>query len=464
MFPNMEWIISILIVAPAIWLARLRSNWLLDYAIIVFAFNRGIRRIADYYVSGQFNPFSPISLTPLVVAAFLLIPAATRFSQLSPRTRTPFFLLGAALTLGFAVGIVFNRLAAIYSLAEWISGFSVMAFAATELVGPAVADRWIKTAGWCAVLVALYGWWQYYTIPPWDAMWLIQSGMVGYMGRPEPTLMTVFSTLNERGPCGTFLAWAAIPMIINPRWRIIGGWPAVALLLSGIVLTQTRGNLIIIAIVALLYPALTRGRGIGQLLLLAALFTTAMTWGLQRIPGMEQMGTRFGSESLYGEGSSLQGRIEIYRYSFADVLTQPLGLGLGCSGMGRRTEGETLQSVGDAGYLQIFAQFGWLGAIFFFAALWLLWGETGWRWRAGCQLLGAQHVDPFVPATRAILLASLVFLFVGDIFSGFSLVWVFFGRALSLYADPAVTLKLREILARRSRALAPEAPIPAVDF
>ena len=57
-----------------------------------------------------------------------------------------------------------------------------MAFAATQPAGNEVADRWIKTAGWCAVGVAIYGWWQYYTIPPWDGMWLVESGMAGVHG------------------------------------------------------------------------------------------------------------------------------------------------------------------------------------------------------------------------------------------------------------------------------------------
>ena len=224
----MEWIITLLIAIPAIILAFAGSSWLLDYTIIVLAFNRGIRRIADYYISGQFNPFSPISLTPLIVAGLLLIPALLHFSRLPQRLRTPFYLIGSAIGIGFAVGFLLNRFAAIYSLAEWIAGAGAMAFAATQTAGSKVADRWIKTAGWCAVLVTAYGWWQYYTIPPWDGMWLVQSGMAGYMGQPEPTKMTVFSTLAERGPCGDFLAWAVIPMIINPRWRNPGvgsPWP-----------------------------------------------------------------------------------------------------------------------------------------------------------------------------------------------------------------------------------------------
>jgi hypothetical protein len=437
----MEWFIAIVIVAPALALAVARSSWLLDYAIVVLAFNRGIRRVVDYYVNGQFNPFSPISLTPLLVAAFLLVPATLHFSRLSSRARVPFNLLVSALAFGFTVGLVVNRFAAIYSLAEWVSAIAAMAFAATQPVSREVTDRWIKTTGWAAIVVAAYGWWQYYTIPPWDGMWLVQSGMAGYMGQPEPTKMTVFSTLQERGPCGTFLAWAAIPMIIQPRWRNIGGWASVVLLLSVIVLTGTRSNLIVIGLVALLYPALSKGQGIGRLLILTMLVVASATWGLEKIPGMEKMSDRFGAESLYGEGSSFAGRLDIYQYGFRDVVRSPLGLGLGSSGMGARAESGAIRSVGDSGYIQILMQFGWIGGALFFGALWKLWKELGSRWRVGTRLIRPDRVDAFIPATRAILLGALVFLFVADIFGGFSLIWVFFGRALSPSIDLAAIVR-----------------------
>jgi len=436
-----EWLITILIVAPGVLLAVTRSSWLVDYVIIVLAFNRCIRRIADYYIEGQFNPFSPISLTPLLVAILLLVVGGLDLSKLSKRGRTPILVIAGAVGLGFAVGVFTNRAAAFYSLAEWSAGLGAMAFAATQQATTEVADRWIKTAGWCGVLVAIYGWWQYYTIPPWDGMWLVQSGMAGYMGQPEPTKMTVFSTLNERGPCGGFLAWAVIPMIINSRWRNIGGWISVVLILSGIVLTQTRTNIIVVGIVALLYPTLTRGRGTWRTLVLTALIMIAATLGMEHIPGMATMGDRFSAESLYGENSSFQYRTSIYRWEISDILTKPLGLGLGCSGMGGRLASNSVEGVADCGYMQIFGEFGWLGATLFFGGLWM---QLERRWLVGARLLKVDGIDPFVPATRAILLTSLVLLFIGDVFSGFSLLWILFGRVLNSNSEPElIILKVR---------------------
>lgn len=447
----MEWFVTILIVLPAIVLAFSQSSWLLDYVIIVIAFNRCIRRMVDYYFNGAFNPFSPISLTPLLVAGLLLFPALVHFNRLSDKARRPFYLLIVALIIGFVVGFINNRFAAVYNLAEWLSALAAMAFAATQPVSTATADRWIKTTGWAAVGVAVYGWWQYFTIPPWDAMWLVQSKMVGYLGQPYPTKMTVFSTLNERGPCAIFLSWAAIPMILNSRWRNAGGWASVLLLLSTAFLAGTRSNLIVIAAIALLFPILTKGRGTLNLLLLCLFVVVGVDYGISKIPGSERFTERFGAESLYGQGSSLMNRVDIYQYGLERIATEPWGMGFGSSGLGRRVENNQIATLSDCGYVQIFGEFGWAGGTLFFGALWLLWKELGDRWKAGDLLFGAKGIDPFVPVTRAVLLGTLVFLFVTDIFSGFSLIWVFFGRSLNPYTDPLVIARFRLAKPRRVR-------------
>lgn len=454
----MEWIIASLLVAPAFWLAMSRSSWLLDYVIAVIAFNRGIRRMVDYYFNGGFNPLSPISLTPLLAASLLLIPALLSLNSLHRKIRLIVGCFAGAIVAALAVGLVLNGFSAIYSFAEWMSSLGALAFATTQRVTVETANRWIKTAGWAAMGVAAYGWWQYYTIPPWDGAWLVESGMVGYMGQPEPTQMTVFSTMQERGPCGTFLAWAVLPMILDRRWRNAGGWFSVMLLLSAIVLTETRSNLIVIAVVAIMYPALSKGRGIFQLITLTSIFVAASIWGLGRIPGMDKISERFGKDSLYGESSSLEGRVGIYQSGLRYALTKPAGRGLGSSGMAKRIGGDKVITTGDSGYVQILLQFGWLGAALFFGALWRIWLELNIRWQVGTKMVGVNQIEPFVPATRAILLGSLVFLFVGDIFAGFSLIWVFFGRAISPNTDYLYFARLH--LARRQGGGTPRVEMP----
>ena len=280
----MEYFIAALIVFPAVFMAVTRSTWLMDYTIAVIAFNRLIRRIVDYYFNGQFNPLSMISLTPLAVAGLMAALAVVDTRLLKGRARKIVLNMLWALALGFVVGYIYNKMGALYSLGEWAAGVGAMAFAASHPHAARAADRWIKTAGWCAVGVAAYGIWQYFTIPAWDAMWLVQSNMVGYMGLPEPQKMTCFSTMNERGVCSGFLGMAMLPMILNRRWRNSGGWFSVVLILYAMFLTEVRSSLIILVLVAVLQPVLSRGFGILRVSVAAILLTVVAALGLGNLP------------------------------------------------------------------------------------------------------------------------------------------------------------------------------------
>ena len=426
----MEWLISILIVLPALYLAASRSSYLLDYVFFVVALNRGIRRLVDFYINEAFNPLSTISQTPLVVSALLLVPVLGRFNQLSPRSRTIAGLITLALVHGLAVGLLNSGIGAVYSMGEWMAGFGAFLFAATAPVSSATADRWLKSSGYAALLVAVYGWYQYLTIPPWDAFWVTEVNFVGYLGQLRPTEMSVFSTMHERGPCASFLAWAAIPMILHPRWRILGGWLTILLLFSVVLLTLSRSMLIIVALVALLQPALSKGRGLGRVLFFAALLSLGANYGLQHMPGAERIQERFETVKDIQNDGSYQGRLEIFTNGIPWVLKHPLGLGLGSSGFGAgRMGGGAKEGWCDSGYIEVFSQFGWIGGLAFFAAMAKIWTELSSRIRAGGR-------DAFLFTGRAVLLGCLVFLYVGNVFGSFSLFWVFLGIALNKLTQP----------------------------
>ena len=428
----MEWLIAILIVAPAFYMAATRSSYLLDYVFFVVALNRGIRRLVDYFINGAFNPFSPISLTQLVVGALLLVPALSRMNQLTPPVRKLSCLIMVALAHGTAIGVMNAGIGAFYSLGEWMAGFGSFLFAATAPVSSRTMDRWLKSSGYAALLVALYGWYQYYTIPPWDAFWVTAVKFEGYLGQLKPTEMSVFSTMHERGPCASFLAWAAIPMILHPRWRIIGGWLTVLLLLSAVVLTMSRTMFVIVGLVTMLQPALSKGRGIGRVLLFAVLMSIGATYGLDHIPGSERIQKRFETVGeIQNDGSFLQ-RLEILTHGVPWVIQHPLGLGLGSSGIGAgRINGGATEGWCDSGYIEVFGQFGWIGGLAFFAALAQIWSELTRRIKQGGN-------DAFLFTGRAVLLGCLVFLYVANIFSGFSLFWVFLGISLNRLTKPVL--------------------------
>ncbi len=426
----MEWLIALLIVLPALFMAASRSSYLLDYVFFVVALNRGVRRLVDYYFNEAFNPMSPISLTQLIVSVLVLVPALSRMNQLTPRVRGIAALIMLALAHGTAVGVLNAGIGAFYSLGEWMAGFGAFLFAATAPVSSATTDRWLKSCGYAALVVAIYGWYQYFTIPEWDAFWVRAVKFEGYLGKLAPMEMSVFSTMHERGPCASFLAWAAVPMILHPRWRVLGGWLTVVLLLSVVVLTMSRTMFIIVALVAGLQPALSKGRGIGRTLLFAAVLGIGGSYGLEHMPGSKRITKRFDTVADIQNDGSYQGRMNILASGLSWVATHPLGLGLGSSGFGAsRVGGAQVQGWCDSGYVEVFSQFGWIGGCAFYLAMVRIWGELSRRIRLGGR-------DPFLFTGRAVLLGCLVFLYVGNIFGGFALFWVFLGISLNRITHP----------------------------
>src|SRR5260370_29661945 len=104
---TVEWVVFLFIVVPGLLYAMRGSSYLVDYTILVFVFNREIRRLVDYY-NHVFNPFSLISLTPLVMLGLLFLGFLWNFKALHRRAKQIFHLMMAAVGYGLLVGFTRN--------------------------------------------------------------------------------------------------------------------------------------------------------------------------------------------------------------------------------------------------------------------------------------------------------------------------------------------------------------------
>src|SRR6516165_671603 len=328
----MAWAVTTAFLVPAVSLAAKGSSLLVDYAIFLYVINREIRRIVDWS-QGSFNPFSPIVLIPLIATCLLLLPFFSRFGSLHATSKKIFILFFLAIGYGTFVGLACNGMAAVYAASEYLSPVALMGFAATAPVGEWTADRWMKSAGWITAGACLYGWFQYLTVPPWDAYWVQRVGFVGYLGKLAPTEMTVFSTFAERGPCASFLSLALIPIVVCRRWRLFLGWPEALLILSTIVLTLVRTGLVLVGVSILIHPLLNRGRGTLGIVILIAILALAGFVGLNRMPNAERINERLSTFGDIQEDLSLKGRVDIADYGVKLAITNPVGYGIGSSGL-----------------------------------------------------------------------------------------------------------------------------------
>lgn len=405
----MELIVAFLMVAPAGVLYLTGSTWLIDYLVWVTVLNRGIRRYVDW-LAGEFNPLSPISLTPLAISGFVFLVFIQNFKALPPRVGRIFHFFAIALAMGLVVGLVRNKFAAVYALAEYIAPLSVMGCAALARGNEAILDRWVKSVGWAAVAASLYGWFQYYTIPPWDAFWVRAVGFEGYLGPLKPMQMTVFSTMGERGVLGGFLGFAVIPMIISKRWRNFLGWISVVIILSALLLTFVRSAIITIALATVMFPVLNRGKNTLQIILLLCVLAVAGNVFLKRSSSSDKVAARLQTIGSITEDGSFKGRIEIANYGFATMLKNPLGRGLGSTGLGGRVNTGEIDAgsggIGDNGYFELLFSFGLIGGGCFFYAIYLIWRQVRQFDKLGIQAESLMMFKTLIVTGAVALLAS----------------------------------------------------------
>jgi len=452
----MDWIIASVIVMFGIALALARSPWLVDYSVFIFVFNRGLRRIVDFYFYHAFNPFSPISLTPLLIAGAMALCCIFDFYRLQQWGRRIFACLAGATLYAFLVGFVSFKLAAVYAFGEALPPLALAGYALSLNPNNSVCDRWIRSFSWAAILASVYGWFQYLTIPPWDGFWLREVGFIGYMGIPEPTKMTVFSTMAERGPLASYLGFSVVPMIVSPKWRTVLGWPAVVLVFSVILLTASRGGLVMAVSATTIFVLVNRGAKKGQVTLALLIVGSAAWFGISRMPNSETVKSRFSTLKNIRDDGSYKGRVQIMTNGIGQLALRPLGNGLGSGGLGIRINEGAVQSVsmvGDAGYFQILLVYGIIGTGLMARGLYL-----SWR-----RLTIYNQIKEFrsdhVLLARALMIATLVCCWLGDLVTQFSVFWIALGCGLAMRKESLLRLKARMLSAVESR---PEIELTAV--
>jgi hypothetical protein len=438
----LELTVFLLILLPGVLLTLRNSSYLVDYTVLVFVFNREIRRLVDYH-NQEFNPFSLISLTPLLISGLIFVGFICNFQVLQPRAKQIFLMLLAAIGYGAAVGVVQNGFASVYQSVEYLAPVGLMGYAAVSPADDKTADRWLRTAGFAGVLAALYGWYQYLTIPEWDAFRVRQVNFVGYLGKLEPTQMLVFSTFAERGPCASYLALVAIPMLVLKRWRVFSGWPDAVLVLSVIFLTFARTGIVLTMIGVALFPILNRGRKAARIIITAALVCGILLGISSGMPGADRIKARFETLSHVQDDGSFNGRLLIAHDSFQNALTHPAGFGIGSSGVAEKLTGRTEGIAADNGWIELLSSLGVPGFLLYAGALAFL-----WRYFSVLERFGVQ--DDYLTLARTFFLASLIVMWIGNFFIDFSVMWIAWGRALS----PMVVIKtdpeMRELLENAS--------------
>jgi hypothetical protein len=433
LFEPISLFVSFLIVLPAMILTLRGSSWLVDYLFFVVALNRGIRRVVDYN-NDYFNPTSMISLTPIIVGGLAALYALNRLngnsSQYGKSTLSVMYRYTAATMFAFIIGFLNVRAAAIYALGDYIAPIGLLGFGAIFADRSDIFRRWCNSIALSGVIVAGYGIWQFYTIPPWDAFWVKSVNFEGYLGILEPTKMTLFSTMSERGPAAAYLCSCLIIVTLRPGTLGFLRFPAAALIFTAMLLTYSRTVIIQFGLAVILYPILNRGSGkyvTFFILAIAIVFGESL---LAMLPGQGMALERVSTIGNIGSDSSFLGRMVQLRSGIARAASEPLGLGLGSHGLGGRVSaGGLLGTMDSTGYVEALRTYGWVGFLVIASVFVTLWSSSK-------RLLQKVEGDANLFLFRTWFIAGLVATFSGSWVFAATFFWVLAGYSLERSDQP----------------------------
>lgn len=385
----------------------------------IWLFTPLVRRLVDYQT--VYHNISPVMATPLLVTGFSLVALLSRPRFLLRRSMWPFFLLLLVISYALLVGIITNGfLSALFEFANWLLP---VVFAIHLMMFPKEYSE-TKTALIFAItsgllLISVYGLYQFYRMPPWDAYW-INASQFDTAGQAYAEEVRVFSTLNSPGPYGVILMGSLVfVMVTKGPLRLVAG--AFGLPSFGLSLVRSAwGGLVIAALfVVWRVGGKTRLRIIAAGMLVALVAVPLMTAG----PVADALSQRFASLQNVQNDESFEARESLYESLTTAAISEPIGVGFGQLGVATKlTSGNAV--IFDSGLLQIPLEFGWVGGASFV-------------WAIGALLLRAlnatnQTNDRIAIAGGGLFIASLTQNIFSSSFGGVMGMVLWVGLALAL--------------------------------
>jgi hypothetical protein len=356
-FPLMATVVAAVLFSmrPSVYCAFVWWTWL---------FTPLVRRLVDYQ-SGYHN-VSPVMVTPLLVTGFTLVALLRQPRFLLRRSMLPFFLLLLVYLNALLVGVFTNGpVPAMYEFSNWLVPTAFGAFLLMSPEGYAeIRSALVFAVLFGLLLISLYGLYQFYNMPPWDAYWISESGYTAAgSGLAEQTRL--FSTLNSPGPFAIILmASLVFTMVASGFLRFFAGgfgFPAFGLTL---VRSAWGGWVIAAAFVIWRIGGKARVRIVVAAMVFAIIAVPLTTAG----PVSDVLSKRFASFSDLQNDVSYQSRQGLYKSQTTTALTQPIGVGFGQFGLASKLSTGTATVV-DSGVLLIPFELGWVGGAFFLWAI-----------------------------------------------------------------------------------------------
>ena len=348
-----------------------------------------VARFVEYQTGALSSGLRIIIIAPYLVTLIAAITFFRHLPRLSPKEGLPFFLAFAAMLYSFGVGLArgFPIVEVVQTLLTWIPGvFLGFHLLVNWKDYPAFQQNTVKVFFWAVLVMGVYGVYQYVVAPDWDRFWLTNATNLQLCcGWPEPYMMRVWSTLNFPFTFAYVMNACLLILLSSQKSSNV---IAIVAGLASFLLSQVRGAWIGCLIgLTLLFISL---KSPGQIRLMAMVVSigavlipiVTMTPLSEAITGRLQT-----LSSVQEDGSAIE-RQSIYAQNFDRVIFDPIGQGMG-----------GLKLI-DAGLLDVFSVFGWIGLIAFAPSIFLL--------LLSLFQYPDSQIDPFIKASRAILVSVLI--------------------------------------------------------
>lgn len=328
-----------------------------------------VRRVVDYQTS--YHSQSIVMLAPLLASGVCVYKLAQDLPKLYQLRYLPFFFVLVALIYGYLVGVInATPLSASFDLLLWLVPMAFGFMIARDWRSfPMYRDAVIQTFIASTAVMGVYGVYQYFMLPPWDAKWIIDSGLMT-QGLPFPQEVRVFSTLNSVQPYGA-VTMAGLACVVTATGFM--RFPAVGFGIVGLALSAVRtawiGLVLAVGYLILTLGSARRLRLLGGIALGALVAMPIITSG----PIGKTFVERFETFGDVKSDISYRERTYLYKKFVPTALSEIVGVGVGAVGVATKLQNRNDEVVViDSGILIIPYTMGWFGALMMLVGLGML--------------------------------------------------------------------------------------------
>jgi hypothetical protein len=321
-----------------------------------------VRRLVD--LQGGYDSVNPVLTAPLLVTGLCLFSLLRHLPTLARWSLLPLVPILISLIYAYPIGIQNTGvMAASFSLLQWLVPVALGFHLATDVRRyPAYQATTRRAFTWAALLLGVYGIWQFINPLPWDVYWMLNADMTT-IGQPVPHEVRVFSTLNSPTPFAMVMLVGLLMLFsASSITHVLVGVPAYLAFLLTLVRTAWGGWAIGVWIYASYLRPSARLRLAASVGLLAIVAATVIA-----SPLGSRIERKVESFALLSEDKSLAVREATAWAVLELILNEPLGRGLGATGSAKRLASGGTETF-DNGLLNVFFSLGWMGGLLYLGA------------------------------------------------------------------------------------------------